>query len=339
MVREAAIVLLAMASIECGVRLVVLPLTEDLAQERFYAPDRVPTLAESVVQWQIHHASRIEEPQDLMVVGDSSGLMGVRPEGLMQEVGGRSWNLCTIGFVGISGQVRALRHYLARHAPPGIVVFHCSIFSLTTTEDGLRETSASFERFGAWMDRLEGERSWLASLELRPRIRRLASGWMAAELLRQPRGPYGSDEEVRAELWRRRGALTEVVRDPWKRSIDVEGTLSPIGREAIAELFELARERRMRVLVVLAPIPDRADTPVTRATLAGLERELRELSAGGPGVETGVPFVRWYPVELCARMHHVTEQGAERNTREIARMLRDLGWDDLGGGAVAGAPD
>ncbi len=336
--RDAVLTLLVAACIEVLIGLVALPLTDDLAQERFYPPDRVPTFTESILQWQVHHAGRLVEHQDLLVVGDSSGLMGVRPEDLMKELGGRAWSLCTIGYVGTTGQVRVLRHYLARHAAPRVVVFHCSVPSLTTTEAGWREKSTEFDRFGAWIDRLEGRRPWLPSLDLRPRFRRIVSGALDGEVLRRPRGPYGSDQDVEAELWRRRGATTEAIRDPWPRRIDLEGGLTALSAAGLGELFELAREHGILVLVVLAPLPSPADTPATRATLAELERDVQALAEGASGIKFAVPFVRWYPAELCARLNHLNERGASRNSHEIAEQLRDLGWAGHDAARLADAP-
>ncbi len=64
---------------------------------------------------------------DWIILGDSSGALGVDPEVLSQHLPGEAVNLCTFGGMGITGDLWMLDHYLATHpSPRGIILVHAA---------------------------------------------------------------------------------------------------------------------------------------------------------------------------------------------------------------------
>ena len=49
---------------------------DKLLEQRFYPPNRIPALEESIIQWQVYHAMSAKEEVDILLLGDSSSLMG-----------------------------------------------------------------------------------------------------------------------------------------------------------------------------------------------------------------------------------------------------------------------
>src|SRR5262249_10325294 len=90
--------------------------------ERFWsgepAPRGVPSLEESIIQWQAYHLLTSVDDQNVLFVGDSSCLMGVMPQVIAQKTGQKCWNLGTIGFMATDGHADMLDLYLAKNRPP-----------------------------------------------------------------------------------------------------------------------------------------------------------------------------------------------------------------------------
>ena len=318
--------ILAFGSVLC-VEGVVLWLTPDsVSDQRFYPPSRVPELVDSIAQWQTHHLLHAAGPQDVLLHGDSSCLMGLRPLQLMEQTDLEVWNAGTFVGIGVSGHVRLLDAFVRRHGAPRLVVYHVTLEALARDEPRLRLTRR-YTHFPRWLERLEaGRREWLPSLGLRPRVQAaLTPARFRQRFLSAPRGRYPSDDRVRSRLLAERGALSETGRSDWAQPLELTGELSQHARHWLPELFARAGAHDVPLLFMLAPLPEAARTRATLETFAALERELAALAADAPGVTLHAPLVRFYPSDLLATKRHLTDAGARRNTSELSTWLAAKG--------------
>lgn len=100
----------------------------DVAVQRFYPADRVPTVGESIVYWKYNFLLRSEKtrPYRIVAVGDSSCLMGVVPKVIEAKTGRKTLNLGIDGSYGMGLQTDMLELYMAKYAPPELVILHIS---------------------------------------------------------------------------------------------------------------------------------------------------------------------------------------------------------------------
>ncbi len=64
---------------------------------------------------------------DWLIVGDSSGTLGVDPSVVSTRLSGTSVNLCTFGSMGVVGDLWIVEQYLKHHPPPrGVIVVHAA---------------------------------------------------------------------------------------------------------------------------------------------------------------------------------------------------------------------
>lgn len=295
--------------------------------ERFYPPDRVPLLEESITQWQIHHLLHAVGPQDVLLLGDSSCLMGTRPLQMMEQTGLDVWSAATIGSLGVRAHVRTLDLFVRRSGVPRLVVYHTNLHALVTQLRALRQTRR-FDHFPGWVDRVEGmdETPRLPSLRLRDRLQeRIVHATVRPPFDEVPRTPYGSDADVRDELLRKRGVMTQAVGQKLEGPMELRGILQDAAKAELERLFERAEKYGFTLVVVMGPFPDVTDTPRTRLTLETLQKNLRELAEPFSNVHVAEPFIRFYATDQFGTLAHLLETGAERNTNELIAILREGG--------------
>ncbi len=283
-------------------------------QRPFYTFDRVPTFEESIVQGQIDFCRNNRQPQDVLLLGDSSCLMGLRPKLIVQQTGRNAWNIGTLSWLQIEGHLELLKLYVEHHGPPRLVVYHVSPYTLGFKAPG--------DYLARLRDHLDPQRPWLPSLAYRRTIR---TGplfeLMKEDLLDTERGVFPSDAEVRRILRDRRGAMTERRTDTWLKPPSVQVTLPPYAVATLDELFHFAGERGFGLLVMICPMPEIARTPQNVASLDRLAADLRQIVGRSPHAELFDPAIRFYPDELCYSVEHVYEDGAIRNTEELINRL------------------
>ena len=328
--------LLIIGAIEGGVYLQArhVPAEADkLLEQRFYPPNRIPALEESIIQWQVYHAMSVNENVDILLLGDSSSLMGLRPKIIQKQTGLTAWGVGTLDYTGTPGNVDILETYLQRHPAPKIVIYHIISWSFNLSE-------ADLQRFG-YLERL---RTWMAaglqtttaatsrgvmlpSMHYRRDAQQLLTTFSTQEKeewLNAPRGPYPSDNGIRQTLLNNQGAMEEVVHeDEVNHPRDLRGYLriDPSLIDDIRRLMELCERESIQLVIVANPLPESGATPENLAALADLEAQLRDLAQGEPHVTLFAPFTRIYPIALCASYNHLTEEGAQKNSEEVSQWL------------------
>ncbi len=325
--------LLAAIGIILAIELIVafLPYSaqKDLVRHRLYHPTVMPGIAESVVQWQVAHATLLNEEQDILILGDSAALVGLEANLIMEETGLKTWNLGTFGFIYTTGQADILRLFIEHNGPPRFLIYHTSHYSFTAklSKPAVRTWVA---RLRGWLAPPEVVRYLLPSMRHRQEIRNsiLAMGKESVSYtgLDLDRGRFASDNSIRQQLWDNRGSLPDPL------EVDLEETLGdnlvwrprfhPDCLDGLKRIFEMGREYGFPILILFNPLPEQGDNKIVRATMARLESDLREAIRPYPWVSIYEPFTRFYPNNYCIDMRHVNIYGARRNTEELIEWIR-----------------
>ena len=336
--RSFVVTLLLMCVIEGGVYLQArhaAPQAERLLEQRFYPPSRVPALEESIIQWQVYHALTAKDKIDILLLGDSSSLMGLRPKIIQERAGLTAWGIGTLDYMGTPGNADILETYLQYRPAPRVVVYHIISWSFNLSNDDLRRFGY-LDRLRAWLDAelqantARAARFAIPSMRYRRDAHRIFTTFSTQEKeewLNAPRGPYLSDNAIRRLLLENQGAMAEVVMEDAVHSLrDLRGMLriDPSLFPDIRRLMDICARHAIRLVVVANPLPESGASPENLSGMAALDAQLRDLAQGQPHVAFYAPFTRVYPVRLCASYNHLTEEGARRNSEELGEWLKRL---------------
>ncbi|MBX9805929.1 MAG: hypothetical protein K2Y18_09300 [Alphaproteobacteria bacterium] len=88
------------------------------------------------------------QKNDVVFIGDSSGLMGVIPKVIKEELGINVINLATLGNAGIIGYDVVLRKYLEKNTAPKLIVFYISPSIPNSYISGTFEQIFAYTRYG-----------------------------------------------------------------------------------------------------------------------------------------------------------------------------------------------
>ena len=289
----------------------------------FHQRGAVPTVEESIIEWQVLDAWRGIGAQDVVFAGDSSCLMGVQADAFEGLTGLRTRNLATMGWLGLQGQADVVRIAL-EHAPaPRLVVVQAAWLTLTFDQSDFDRTDA-LARFRSWIGREPPPA--IAPPSRRHRDALLAGlraglhgGALEDDHLRRARGAYPSHEDMGRELRERQGSFTELRPVEIARVPAVREPMTDEALDGLAAVAEVAAAAGAELRFVLAPLPDASRTPEADALLA--EARARMEQRLGPQVVVAGTWGRFYSEEQFATPTHLTAEGAARNTREIAQAL------------------
>jgi hypothetical protein len=263
--------------------------------------------------------------------------MGVRSSVLAKEIGTTVTSFCTIGWIGIDGHADMLEAYLRDHRAPRMVVYHVAPFFFETA-DAKIEALGRRKHFREWLAEVQAARAagviahlanpfrFIPSLRLRhPARLRLLHLWGHDEgtLLRQPRGAYPSDDEVRRVLGENDGWMIEPriakFPAPTRKRLVMRDDFEP----TLRRLFQLTASRGIELVLVMNPQPEVNRAPVLDDDYRMLAGRLEQFARPYAGVRVLTPFLRYYLDEEFVGEPHLNENGAQRNSLEIARWLRD----------------
>ncbi len=283
---------------------------------RTFAPsDRLPYLEESIVQAKLDFIDRDKHKVELVILGDSSGLMGVDATALSQQMKCTTYNLCTVGWLGIEGHMILLEEFIAERGAPSVVVYHFA-------PAAMGRSGAEFERIGhlarlKWTLRLQESVCLLPSLH----FRNIARRFISPDYDGIPRGRWPSHSETLRLLTDRQGSMSEVTRSDWNSVPEISGTLSAYQEESIRQLIGLSRRCRFRLYLIANPLPEIARTADNLAAMQALEDAIGRTIAGDRSIRLYRPLVRFYADESCATLDHLRPDAVHKNTATIAEWL------------------
>ena len=295
--------------------------------QRFYESSYtgVPTLENSIVQWQLHHMLNLKSAIDVMFVGDSSCLMGIEPSIVSERTGLKCWNIGTLAWLGTQGHALVLEKYLRTHAAPKLVIYHIAPWCLFTSDSELAKIGYSSETQNWLSDNRKTSR--VSGIR---RMRLISDHWFRRILNRDftsvmeiSRPPYPSDEQVRKVLLTNCGFFPEARKYNFVSAEKAIEDLHPAcsdSRVGLAKLHQLSRRYNFRLLVYVNPIPQDMNSPRIRTRYAEYESYIRETLKDD--VVHKSPMLTVYPVDCCVNLSHLSPAGARRHSNEIAEDIR-----------------
>ena len=291
--------------------------------ERFYPPTRVPTSEESTIQWQLDRLLR--ESAQLVIIGDSSAMMGLEPAAFEHHLGLTTQNFGTVSWLHTEGHADILDLYIDTHGPPRAVLYQMGTLIHLIPHDELVGTGL-LDSFRSWLGADEASYPVpLPSLSWRDPVRAFVEGGHYPEqYLNAIRGQEPPDHVVREQLELTNGMnVDHAVRSDWDDVAAPDVVYQASIESGLRRVFEAAERHGFEVFVVHNPIPVRFRSDDLDAAYGTVEEALRDLAEGYPRTHVLGPFARYLPTELFANFEHLTPVGARANSTELAAPI---GW-------------
>lgn len=292
--------------------------------ERFYPPTRVPNVEESAIQWQVDRLLR--EDAELVIIGDSSAMMGLEPRTFEIELGLTAQNFGTVCWLHTDGHADVLDLYLAQHGTPQVVIYQIGTLIHAVSRDEIVATGL-LDNFRRWTGLGAAEHPVpLPSLLRRPQARALVEGAEYSPVyLEANRGREPSDAVVREQLELTNGMnVDHAPRGDWSNMPPPLQPYEPSVESGLVRVMEASSEFGFQLFVVHAPIPDVFDHPQVTANYDSVERAIGALADEYANASVVGPFARYLSTDAFANFEHLTPDGARFNSVVIARSIGTL---------------
>lgn len=288
-----------------------------------------PNLGYRLIRSKWEALRALDAPVDWLILGDSSGNQGLRPDVLERTLGGRARNFCTIGDTLTLNDAWMLRDYLSRFpAPRAVVVVH--VYDVWRRDPNVSILAQAPLSFFAWIGLkprppLDSASlvEWLAvrllpiyseSLSLRDLIRR--------PTLRRPDLPSPGPDGFMAVnganparvLEQKTGHLAFVRSTPFK--------MSPANRSGLEEMIRLAEEKGFDLWLTPSPMYEGLyHEPDFQAYYSALLAELDALSRIHPRVRILMREPPLYSPNQMENADHVVGEAALYYSERVAAAL------------------
>lgn len=281
---------------------------------------RVPQVEETICQHKWEVASRRNERIDLLILGDSSGLMGVDPKILEEHTGLASYNLCTVSYCSILGHAFLLKEYLRFNSPPKTLIYHFAPLELSQDEALIRQRGY----LQRTRDIAEGRRFiFPPSLQLRSQVRAFIEGnlFNNEDSFETLRGIYPSHRELCDLLDAQKGFFPERQMQLSTSAFD-RLSISSVQLQGLRELTETARLHGIRLMLIPNPIPAFADSPSMRDDLEIISVKIRDAVERSFPDSIQNPFFRFLNARSFSTPNHLHPESVRENTLRIAAFVR-----------------
>ena len=274
-------------------------------------------------------------PVDWLIVGDSSCNQGVVPEVLTAELGGTALNLCTVAGLLVASDAWMVEQFSQQAGPPrNVLVVHAPV--VWTTPKTPMPLLAQVPRQRGWwndvvpsprLDRMEALR-----LEVSQFFPLYSESTTLATAIRTP---------WQVHAFNRRFILQDDGFMPWPvaapagvalhaeaellRVREQPGRVSPINREALGRLRELAERYDFTLYLITSPLYEGLYRDATFAQhLDDLSGEIEGLLEPSPRVHVLLRQPVTFPATRMENSNHLTTEAAREYTRILAATLRSL---------------
>jgi len=327
--RRALTVWIAPCLILAAINLSAIPLLDRYAPNPFA---HVPRIKWSLLE-------NAAGPGENLILGDSAGNQGVDPALLEPRLGGSWLNLCTVANLMTLDDAWMLNRYVERHgAPQRVIVVHV----LDSWERPIH--AGAFAQvplpWGFW-NRVDPP----LRLSLKKQLE--LTGVRYAPL-------YSADQSLRFMLmypWRvpetwpdidSRGFMPMPESTPEEATTDLErltrmleegeGEPSPANVEGMKRLLTLSSEHDFPLYFAWGPMWEKMwERELTRERFASMHASLLELAEGHDRFHMVFDEPMRFPLERIQTVGHVTADGAQAYTREIASRIRSMETAGNGG--------
>jgi hypothetical protein len=297
-----------------------------------------PNLVDTIVEGKLQAAARQGEPVDVLVLGDSSGLMGVDPRIIREQTTLSAYNLCTVSWLGVEGNRVLLDQFIATHGQPSIIIYHFAPSELRYDADSLKDMDY-VRRVKLWVKLNESIQNPDASVQHRPELSFADQLFLPTQSYRtrvqaslqlrtaetrhldRDRGSRGSHRDLLKLFESQHGFLAEIDVTDWSAAPEILAGISDHHKTMFQALITETQRRNIQLILVANPVPEVARTPENERRLHELETALVELTRGQPNVRLLLPLTRYYPNGQMAIQNHVAASAVDKNTREILQLF------------------
>ncbi|MDV6031550.1 MAG: hypothetical protein F9B45_15940 [Phycisphaera sp. RhM] len=324
--------IMAVAVIEAALCFVDIPFD---ASRIFLPRDRPPTVVETIMETKLQAANSIGKAPDVLLLGDSSGLMGLDPRVMSDAVGKDVFNLCSISLIGADGQKAILERYIRTHGRPSIIVYHYAPHDLRYTADDLENwkfrqsvylwlAASDGQAVEAESHRRDGFRV-LPSQRFRDAVqRRLFFVFDRPQNLSSPRGLFGSHNEMVAQVLNQDGFMQEVNEDETDEPRDLNLEMPESQEAALDDLLDYVDHVGVPISLVSNPLPEYAQTDATLESLRIQQKQLQQIVARHEQADILLAEQRFLPRESFATLNHLRPSSAAQNSKEIADLIKGV---------------
>jgi len=307
----------------------------DITKERLYTMEGMPSMEESIVQWQTYFLHQNKETVDVVLLGDSSCLMGLDPAHIEEKTNLKVRGLGTVASFYTEGHALLLQNWIEQNGPPRLVVYHTTaIYGPWGYKQKDIDRIGLVRKFKQFMKIPHGGAAWyLPSYHLRFWFRReLAKTVISAKtaniLLTTKRGPYPSDEEMKITLQKTKGRLYEPERWDWQgeegayyRKNKIPMALFPETYPGLQKIIALAQQHAFGILIMMNPFPEITDMEINHKAFAEFMAKYKKGIGDSKQVMYYSMQPRFFPDELCGTICHLTPQGSIKNSEDLSTYL------------------
>ncbi len=281
-------------------------------------------------KWEL--LERVAGDVDTVVLGDSAGNQGVRPDVLSERLGGAAVNYCTIGDMLAVNDAWMLERHLERHAPPKrvIVVHAYDVWHRSAKVLRHKLLWRVPEPWGFWEERepkVALESRAAAELFVRRYLpvyyeHKTIAEWVTSPSTLAPAGfsldgaGYMRLDEAKPDRVKRDAASH--VAFLRKRQF----SLSKANRNALARLEALGEKHGFEIFLANAPIYEglRREPQFVRY-FAALDRELGQIADASPRLSYVLREPVTFPASAMENADHLTHAAAAEYTAELAKAI------------------
>lgn len=283
-------------------------------------------------KWQL--LGQMVEPAGWLVVGDSSGNQGLMTTLLEERLGGRAFNLCTTGPMGLVDDLWMVEEHLRRLGPPGnLIILH--VYDSWRFDDGaMRGVLRSYRPpIPDWLSREPH-----LKYPLRERVALLAAQYFPLYsqnqtlkfLATRPRNIFSPPEfEMdRTGFMPRHDPAPESVLEDLARDREFLAAnrflASSVNRRCLRRLLELADRHAFTIYIVNGPVcEDLEPFAPFREYWAGLQSFLAAETSGFDNARVIFTEPAAFPVNMLERSDHLTAEGARIYTLRVIREIEE----------------
>ncbi len=307
-------------------------LEKTLVKKTLYNPGQVPDVGVTIIQAKVESILKEgnDSQVDLLIFGDSSGLMGVESAIIEKETRLKTYNLSTIGFLGIEGNLFLLEQYMNKHGGPALVLFHSAPETWSYSKE-------QFQQWG-WLQLLKQslqnpDEKINRKYEKLPsqNFRHLAQTAVFPEsftkrFLDSPRGKFQSHNDLLNSLTERKGSMDEVIDklDMHKQS-KFKGGISEAQLHAFRQLIKLSEQQGFQLCIVCNPIPELYRTPQREKFILEMEQTIvSQIEGHESHVKIHQPLLQFVPNECNVSLNHLSPKYKQEYTLKLAHWINSL---------------
>ncbi len=319
------------ALIFCSIQVVIYCFRDQLGARKgfentFDPNDRLPGIEETIIAWQLRNIQDNSDHADIVLLGDSSCLVGLDPILMEHDLRKKVLNMGTIGWLMAEGHTDLLEAFIKKHGAPKLVVYHLSEELMELSQHYIDE-AGFLTRLREYLGKKEHKDNFdiIPSYKYRKLLRKSgAREKTVSDFKTMPRGAWPSAVDMFDELSRTKGHVVDPTPGTFefkgKRNYEFNDNIYP----GILRLGRLAEKYNFKIYFVYSPIPKEVLSSAA-TEFKGLEEKINERL--GPYSE----FILRKPLFMTlddssfqTQYTHLNAAGAKANTQKLIEDIKQL---------------